>query len=126
MLSIINDNFEYCIEEPEINMRKLYNRIADILKRFKQLNFDEKKIGDKQKQPVIVKNYAMGQPSGTTDLAKFEKWAFVNDEQFARKQTLKENIQKITLKEMVNLVSNDQNTNQDKEDEEKEDKNKGN
>ena len=35
LLSIINDNFKFCIEDPEIKMRKLYNCIGDIFKRFK-------------------------------------------------------------------------------------------
>ena len=64
LLSIINDNFKYCLEDPEVNMRHLYNRIGDILKRFKQLKFDEKKPDDQGVHPVVIRNYAFGQPSG--------------------------------------------------------------
>ena len=61
-------------------MRKLRNCIADILKKFKQLKFDQKLPDIYGNEPVIVKNYAFGQPSGAQDLAKYEKWIFVNDE----------------------------------------------
>ena len=42
LLSMIKDNFKFCLENPETNMRKLNDCIADILKKFKQLKFDEK------------------------------------------------------------------------------------
>ena len=35
LLNIINDNLKYCLDEPDSNMRKLYDCIGDNLKRFK-------------------------------------------------------------------------------------------
>ena len=37
LLNMINNNIKFCMEDPEVNMRILYNCIADILKKFKQL-----------------------------------------------------------------------------------------
>ena len=55
----ITDNYKFCLEDPEINMRKLYNCIGDILKRFKQLKLD-----DNNPKEVVVRNFAFGQPAG--------------------------------------------------------------
>lgn len=51
-------------------MRKLTDCIADILKRFKQLKFDDKKPDKEGNEPVIVKNYAFGQPAGKSIVQK--------------------------------------------------------
>ena len=80
MLKTINDNVAFCVRDPETNMRKLYNTIGDILKRFKQLKFDDKSPDNEEgDHPTVVRNYAFGQPSGADDLAKFEKWKIVNE-----------------------------------------------
>ena len=55
LLSIINDNIEFCLKDPETSMRKLQNCISDILKKFKQLKVD-KKVSN----AVIVRNSAFG------------------------------------------------------------------
>ena len=34
LLSMITDNIKYCMEDPEINMKILYDSIAEIVKKF--------------------------------------------------------------------------------------------
>ena len=68
-------------------MRKLYNCIGDILKRFKQLILDEKKP-----ESVVVRNFAFGQPAGADQLAKYEKWSKINDDVMTRKKKVKKNL----------------------------------
>ena len=66
-------------------MRKIYNSVGEILKKFKQLQFHEKST-----RSIIVRNLAFGQPSGARDLAKFEKWSQIYSEQQIDKQKVRE------------------------------------
>ena len=76
LLSMINNNTKFCMEDPESNMRVLYDSIADILKKFKQLKFDEKNADEVD----VVRNLAFGQPSGAVDLKTFKNWQIVYKE----------------------------------------------
>ena len=75
LLKIINDNYTFCLIDPESYMRKLCDIIGDILKRFKQLMVNY--MGEKT---LIIRNLAIGVPAGFNDFKSYSKWSKFNDD----------------------------------------------
>ena len=66
-------------------MKKIYDIIGDILKRFKQVI-----IGKNSANTVVVRNLAIGMPAGASDFKKYEAWSKYYIQTSKRKAVVKE------------------------------------
>lgn len=60
LLNIINNKYLFCLTSPETYIRKLYDFIGDMFKRFKQLNVND----DEEHKDSVVRNLAFGVSAG--------------------------------------------------------------
>ena len=87
LLNIINNNYLYCLNDPEFTIRRLYDIIGDILKRLKQL-----KIHENNQNGIVVRNVAMGISAGTVDFKNYLNWTKAHDKKMMNKENVKNQV----------------------------------